>query len=304
MTGFTVINPGMLSLIQDSGRYGFLDAGITTGGPFDNYSASWANKLCNNEDSAACLEILVGGLILESNITTQIAITGAETPLQINDTKIEGWRTHNVVPGDRISMGYASSGCRSYLAISGGIQCPLIFGSASTVTRDGLGGLHKDGRTLEQGDFLPCISNTVKAARSVAEKYRPQFNQNVTEIRMVMGYQYDQFETDQLDNFFAAEYTISQQSNRMGYRLEGPQISHSNKQMLSEGICLGAIQLPPDGQPIILLCDRQTIGGYPKVGSVFSQDIAKLSQLMPGRKIRFKAIDIEQAQILLRGVEQ
>jgi allophanate hydrolase subunit 2 len=151
---------------------------------------------------------------------------------------------------------------------------------------------------------LPCISNTVKAARFVAEKYRPQFNQNVTEIRMVMGYQYDQFETDQLDNFFAAEYTISQHSNRMGYRLEGPQISHSNKQMLSEGICLGAIQLPPDGQPIILLCDRQTIGGYPKVGSVFSQDIAKLAQLMPGRKIRFEAIDIEQAQILLRGVEQ
>lgn len=304
MTGFTVINSGMLSLIQDSGRYGFLDAGITTGGPFDTYSASWANKLCNNSDSAACLEILVGGLILKSNITAQIAITGAEAPLQINNTKIEGWRTHNIVPGDRISMGYASAGCRLYLAISGGIQCPLIFGSASTVARDGLGGLHKNGKPLKKGDFLPCIPQAETETRTLGEKYRPQFNQDVTEIRMVMGYQYDQFKADQLDKFFAAEYAISQQSDRMGYRLEGPAINYSQHEMLSEGICLGAIQITADGQPIILLCDRQTIGGYPKLGSVFSADIAKLAQLMPGRKIRFKALDIQQAQILLRDARQ
>jgi allophanate hydrolase subunit 2 len=107
-----------------------------------------------------------------------------------------------------------------------------------------------------------------------------------------------------LEQFFTTEYTISPQSDRMGYRLEGTTIPHSNKQMLSEGICLGAVQLPADGQPIILLCDRQTIGGYPKLGSVFSQDIAKLAQLMPGRKIQFKPMDLKQAQILLRQNKQ
>jgi allophanate hydrolase subunit 2 len=119
-----------------------------------------------------------------------------------------------------------------------------------------------------------------------------------------MGYQHHLFQSDQLEQFFTTEYTISPQSDRMGYRLEGTAIPHSNKQMLSEGICLGAVQLPADGQPIILLCDRQTIGGYPKLGSVFSQDIAKLAQLMPGRKIQFKPMDLKQAQILLRQNKQ
>ena len=113
-----------------------------------------------------------------------------------------------------------------------------------------------------------------------------------------------EFQTSQLDQFFNAEYTISQLSDRMGYRLEGPALAYSNKAMLSEGICLGAIQIPADGQPIILLCDRQTIGGYPKIGSVFSPDIVKLAQLMPGRKIRFKAMGIEQAQNLLLQSKQ
>ena len=304
MSGFTVVNPGMFSLIQDAGRHGFHNIGITTGGPFDNYSFNWANRLCDNLESAACLEILVGGLVLESNISTQIAITGADAPIKINDKSVDGWRTQNISVGDQISIGYASAGCRSYLAVAGGIQCPQIFGSASTVKREKLGGLHKNGQALMQGDLLPCNASQVKITRSVAEQYRPQFDGDVAEIRMILGYQQSQFETSQLDRFFTAVYTISQQSDRMGYRLEGPAISTSNNEMLSEGICLGAIQIPADGQPIILLCDRQTIGGYPKIGSVFSQDIAKLAQLMPGRKIRFKAIDIEQAQILLRQSAQ
>lgn len=304
MSGLKVINPGMLSLIQDTGRHGFHNIGITSGGPFDNYSADWANRLLENSTSAACLEVLVGGLTLESQITTQIAITGAVSPIQINDTKVESWRSHNIVPGDRISIGYATSGCRTYLAVTGGIQCPLIFDSASTVMREGLGGLHRDGRALEQGDILPCSSSQRTNTRAVSEQYRPQFDIDITQIRLVMGYQQDLFKPEQLNQFFNTEYTISAQSDRMGYRLEGPAITHCNKQMLSEGICLGAVQLPADGQPIILLCDRQTIGGYPKLGSVFSQDIAKLAQLMPGRKIQFKPLDLKQAHILLRQANQ
>lgn len=304
MSGLKVINPGMLSLIQDSGRHGFHNIGITSGGPLDGYSADWANRLCENPTSTACLEILVGGLILESQITTQIAITGAVSPIQINDKKVESWCTHNLVPGDRISIGYATSGCRTYLAVAGGIQCPLIFNSASTVVREGLGGLHRDGRALEKGDILPCNNSQTTNTRAVSEQYRPQFDIEITQIRLVMGYQQHLFEPEQLNQFFNTEYTISAQSDRMGYRLEGPAITHYNKQMLSEGICLGAVQLPANGQPIILLCDRQTIGGYPKLGSVFSQDISKLAQLMPGRKIQFKPLDLKQAQILLRQAKQ
>jgi biotin-dependent carboxylase-like uncharacterized protein len=300
MSGLMVINPGMLSLVQDAGRHGFHNIGITTGGPFDSYSADWANRLCENSSSAAYLEVLVGGLILESQTITQIAITGAVAPVQINDTKVESWRIHNIVPGDRISIGYATSGCRIYVAVSGGIQCPLIFGSASTVVRENLGGLYKNGKVLERGDNLPCNNSKATRIHSVPEQCRPQFDSDITEIRILMGYQHHLFQSDQLEQFFTTEYTISPQSDRMGYRLEGTAIPHSNKQMLSEGICLGAVQLPADGQPIILLCDRQTIGGYPKLGSVFSQDIAKLAQLMPGRKIQFKPMDLKQAQILLR----
>lgn len=304
MSGLKVINPGLLSLIQDAGRYGFYKAGITTGGAFDKYSFNWANKLCENIDSATCLEILVGGLVLESNITTQVAITGANVPIKINDNTVDGWRTHNLVPGDRINIGYATGGCRAYLAVAGGIQCPLIFGSASTVVREGLGGLDKKGQPLKAEDILPCEPTASTTIHRVPEQYKPTFDNEVTEIRMLLGYQQHEFQTSQLDQFFNAEYTISQLSDRMGYRLEGPALAYSNKAMLSEGICLGAIQIPADGQPIILLCDRQTIGGYPKIGSVFSPDIVKLAQLMPGRKIRFKAMGIEQAQNLLLQSKQ
>lgn len=304
MTGLKVINPGMYTLIQDSGRQGFHNIGITTGGPFDSYSFGWANKLCNNLESAACLEILVGGLVLESTIATQIAITGADVPIKINNQSVDGWCTHNISASDQISIGYATAGCRSYLAVAGGIQCPLIFDSASTVKREQLGGLHKNGQALAQGDLLPCNASQENTTRTVAERYRPQFDSDIAEIRVILGYQHNQFEPDQLNHFFDNDYTISQQSDRMGYRLEGPAIEFSHNNMISEGICLGAIQITTDGQPIILLCDRQTIGGYPKLGSVFSPDIAKLAQLMPGRKICFKTIDLKQAQNLLQQSAQ
>ena len=299
MKGLTVIQPGMHSLLQDGGRRGLHHIGITTGGPLDSHSFRCANRLCDNSDTAACIEILVGGLVLESQIATQIAITGADVPIKINHRTVSGWRNHAIQPGDRIAIGYATAGCRAYLSVAGGIRAPSIFGSVSTVVREGLGGLHLDGKPLQQGDILPCQPSATMQNRSVPEQQRPILNSAVTEVRMVLGYQHCQFSQSQLDLFFNSEYTVSQNSDRMGYRLQGPAIVPPYSEMLSEGICLGAVQLPSDGQPIILLSDRQTIGGYPKIGSVFSLDIAKLAQLMPGRKLRFAAIDIERAQNLL-----
>ena len=299
MMGFKVINPGMHCLLQDKGRVGYHRLGITSGGAFDQYSFGWANRLCLNDDNAGCIEILVGGLILEAQVSTQIAITGADIPIKINDSTVENWCTHNIQPGDKIAFGYATAGCRSYLAIAGGIQAPLTFNSLSTVVREGLGGLTQLGMPLEKGDFLTCSSNPHSAQRSVPTKYHCKFDTDIAEIRMVTGYQYEQF-SQQINQFFATEYVISQNSDRMGYRLEGPVIDMPRCEMLSEGISLGAVQLPADGMPIILLCDRQTIGGYPKLGSVFSQDIARLAQMMPGQKLRFKPLSIDQAQNLLQ----
>jgi len=300
MSGLKVIQPGILSLIQDAGRYGFHNIGITTGGALDSHSFQWANQLCGNSDSATCIEILVGGLVLEAQISTQIAITGAEVAVTINGQPADTWCNHRVQAGDRIAIGYASAGCRAYLAVAGGIEAPLVFGSASTVVRESLGGLSGDGKPLQQGDTLPCQANSGTVQQLAPQQQRPVFTDGVTEVRMVLGYQHHQFSASQLDLFFDSIYTISQNSNRMGYRLEGPAIVPPQTAMLSEGICLGAVQLPADGQPIILLNDHQTIGGYPKLGSVLSVDINKLAQLMPGRTLRFQPIAIEQAQIILR----
>lgn len=300
MMGFKVINPGMYSLLQDKGRIGYHNLGVTVGGAFDQYSFGWANRLCLNEDNAGCIEIVVGGLILEAQLATQIAITGADVPIKINDSTVENWSTHNIKPGDKIAFGYATAGCRSYLAVAGGIQAPLIFNSLSTVVREDLGGLNKQGMPLIKGDILPCKSCAPSAQRSVPEKYHCQFDTDITEVRMITGYQYEQFSEQQTNQFFTTDYVISQNSDRMGYRLEGPAIEIPQCEMLSEGISLGAVQLPANGMPIILLCDRQTIGGYPKIGSVFSQDIARLAQMMPGKKLRFKPLSIDQAQRLLQ----
>ena len=147
--------------------------------------------------------------------------------------------------------------------------------------------------------ILTCSSNPHSAQRSVPTKYHCEFDTDIAEIRMVTGYQYQQF-SEQLNQFFATDYVISKNSDRMGYQLEGPPIKIPQCDMLSEGISLGAVQLPADGIPIILLCDRQTIGGYPKLGSVFSQDITKLAQMMPGKKLRFKPFSIQQAQRVLQ----
>ena len=297
MKGLKVIQPGIQSLIQDPGRYGFHNIGLTTGGPLDRRSFRWANRLCSNEETMAGIEIMVGGLVLESQISTQIAVTGADIALKINQQAVECWRSHNILPGDRIELGYASAGCRAYLAVSQGIQAQPTFNSVSTVVREGLGGLEQDGGTLKTGDILPCVSSDNQPCFSLPAVHRPIMEAEIVDLRVVLGYQEATFTHKQ--RFFNSEYTVSDNSDRMGYRLTGPAIKSSMTGMLSEGICLGAIQFPADGQPIILLSDRQTIGGYPKIGSVLSIDIDRVAQLMPGKKLRFNAIGIEQAHNLI-----
>lgn len=304
MTGFKVIQPGIYSLLQDAGRFGWHGIGLTTGGPMDQQAFRWANKLCGNDDKSATIEITVGGLVLEANCYSSIALTGANVPLTINHKPAPLWQSHWVKPGDRIELGYAIQGSRSYLAVAGGFQGEPIFDSLATVPREALGGLHQDGQPLKTGDHLPCPQlDPQPPALQLPDRLRP--DQGSTAIlRVILGYQQDAFTEVQKQLFFSSEYSITESSDRMGYRLNGAQIAPSIGGILSEGICLGAIQVPADGQPIILLRDRQTIGGYPKLGSVLSLDLDRLAQLMPGDKLRFKSISIDQAHNALLLNEQ
>jgi len=306
---FTVIHPGILSLLQDSGRFGKHNIGLTNGGPLDKLSFDWANRLLGNEPNACVIEVSIGGLVLQSNIDTQIAITGGNAEITINNATVPSWQTHLIKAGDKISFGFAKTASRHYLAVKNGFQLEAMFGSCSTVVREKLGGL--DGSALQAGDSLACfpIDPTVLNQYRVKQSDRPTYVDNtdsyadqasashkVIELRVVLGYQHESFNHLDKTRFFTNEFTISDKCDRMGFRLTGPEIKSSISEMLSEGICYGAIQIPADGQPIILLNDRQTIGGYPKIGSVLSLDIPKLTQRLPGTKLTFRAIDIDEAQ--------
>ena len=297
-----VIKAGIHSLLQDTGRTGWHSMGITSGGPLDQGAFYWANLLCNNPKENAALEITLGGLVLESRIKTVFAVTGAEIPLTINNKPAELWQSHSINPGDRIELGYARSGVRAYLAVAGGFQVQPVFNSVATVTREGLGGLQGDGSPLKEGDLLPCKLQEGTDQNSLWQlpsSLRPDYSQKSITLRVVPGYQEAAFSTPQKQQFFSSEYLVTQDSNAMGYRLKGEPIKPSVETMLSEGITLGAIQFPPDGQPIVLLNDRQTIGGYPKIGSLLSLDIARLAQPTANATVRFEPLSIEQAQTLV-----
>ncbi len=292
VSGLRVRQPGLMTLIQDGGRFGQHYLGLTTGGPLDADAFYWANRLCSNEPGATALEVSFGGLVLEAEADTLIALTGAEITLKINGEERECWRSHPVRKGDLIELGYATSGCRAYLAVSGGLGIAPQFGSAATVVREGIGGL--SGAKLAPGDFLPCATGIQAPTLCLQESDRPSYGTDKP-LRVILGYQQDHFDAVQQALFFCSEYSTTERSDRMGYRLEGQEIRADIDGILSEGICLGAIQVPADGQPIILLNDRQTIGGYPKLGSVFTPDLARLAQLTQGARVHFEPITIDDA---------
>lgn len=293
---FTIVSPGLQCTLQDLGRYKQSHLGITTGGPADKHAFTWANRLLKNEDNSTALELLCGGLTLVTNIHTTIAVTGANAPLKINDQDKNCWQSHHVQPGDEIAIGFATKGCRIYLGVAGGFQAKAQFGSCSTVIRETIGGI--DGNLLSAGLRLPVAAGLPRNLYRLSSKHIPVYPSSLS-VRVIVGYQASLFSNQQIAKFFASEYKVCSQCDRMGYRLTGPPIESSLSTLYSEGICLGAIQIPPDGYPIILAADRQTIGGYPKIGAALSLDLYRLMQCTQGARIRFEPITIEYAHNLL-----
>lgn len=298
-TGFKVIKPGALALIQDNGRVGQHRLGLTTGGPLDPEAFYWANTLLGNPENSSTIELSLGGLVLKAQTDTFISVCGAPMPLTINGKKQPLWMVHAIKQGDTIQLGFTSRGLRTYIAVKNGFSIIPILGSTATVMREKVGGLDHHGSSLNAGDILPCANITSTADNQyLPETLQPVYNRHVL-LRTMPGYQQHLFSREQQRKFFSSYYRVSEHCDRMGFRLNGnaikPDKAENKNSMLSEGISLGSIQIPADGQPIILLNDRQTIGGYPKIGTVLSIDLAKLSQLTPGCTVNFEAISLEKA---------
>jgi biotin-dependent carboxylase-like uncharacterized protein len=283
----SVVQPGMLSLLQDSGRQGQHRLGLSNGGPMDREAFHYCNRLLQNSPASTTIEISVGGLQLETHVDTYICLTGAPMPLSINGQDKPLWEVQRVCAGDSIQVGFAQTGCRSYFGVADGFTIEPRFGSTATVVRENIGGLQ--GHSLQTGDQLPCPTTHARKQYYLPARDRPRYQKTLT-VRVIPGYQQGHFNRVEQRRFFGSTYTISERCDRMGYRLEGPAITCNIEGVLSEGICFGAIQLPPDGQPIVLLNDRQTIGGYPKIGAALSLDAARMTQLVPGSSVHFAPI--------------
>ena len=284
----TIANCGLMTLVQDSGRTHFQHLGLAQGGAADGYAFFWANYLLSNPPSTAVLEITLGPFEAQFSDDTVIAICGAEQDCTINNSFAANWSTHRIKAGDRIKFRRAREGLRGYLAIKGGWQTPQLLGSRSVVLREKFSGFF--GRPIQKKETLPYKSETTISKwinKSVPSNYIPSF-QNPLPLRVIPGFQYRAFSEEARRQMTSNSYSVRPDSNRMGYRLQGKAVAWEQGNIISEGIAYGSVQIPPDGQPIVLLNDRQTIGGYPKIGCVRRQDCYQLAQRRPGQKVIFE----------------
>ena len=301
MATLSVIKSGWHATIQDGGRIGAQRFGLTQGGAADEHAYRWANRLLDNPREAACVEVLLGQFWAEITADALISVTGADLDFRINGQSTVPWSTHRVRAGDQLSFERPCNGLRAYLGIVDGWQTPRVFGSRSVVVRESLGGL--DGGPLKSGDQLPFRPHDESFRRALAPRNIPDYQTPLT-LQVVAGYQYRSFGKTAIRAFTGSEFRVSQRIDRMGYQLSGPEISCPAKGIISEGIALGAIQITTDGQPIVLLRDRQTIGGYPKIGCVTSLGCSQLAQRGPDARVQFEWVDLTKAQQQRRRFER
>ncbi len=290
---FEVIHPGALTSVQDLGRYGYQRYGVPISGAMDKFALRVANLLAGNEEGEAALEATIIGPKLRALGESTIALAGGDLSPRINGRPCAMWCAHLIKEGDLISFGPPRSGCRTYLAVSGGIDVPPALGSCSTHLRLGLGGF---GRALAAGDLIQVRRDSREPANGrLPEKYIPHYGAEWL-IRVILGPQMDYFTMRGISQFLGGEYVITPQSDRMGFRLKGPRIEHrAGADILTDATPPGSVQVPGDGMPIILVADGQATGGYSKIGVVISPDQDKLGQAKPGEKIRFEKVTLSQA---------
>nr|WP_314876033.1 biotin-dependent carboxyltransferase family protein [uncultured Pseudomonas sp.] len=277
-----------LCQLQDGGRFGVRHLGVTQGGALDWVALHWANWLLGNALQAPVVEIPLGGFSVLAERDCCLALAGADLDARIDDQPLKPWRSFHLRAGQRLSFTQPLLGARAYLAALGGFQAETVLGSCATVVREQLGGLDGHGSALAKGQVLAC-SEGLPATREVPTHSRPVYAAKPL-LDLVMGAQLGQFSGTSLFEAFNRDWTLDSRADRMGMRLLGPQLVYQGEPMISEGIPLGAVQVPPDGQPIVLLNDRQTIGGYPRLGALTPLALAQLAQCLPGAQVRFRAV--------------
>jgi antagonist of KipI len=279
-----VVRPGMLTTIQDLGRWGRQGSGVPVAGPMDAYSHRLANRLLGNPDDAAALEITLIGPELEASEETTCVVAGAEFETTVNGTAIDSAKPFVVPAGARLRFGARRTGARATLAVRGGLAVPAVLGSRSTSVVSRMGPL--DGRPLAAGDVLPI--GPAGSGESVSVGLPLTLPDGGARLRTIRGPHDAMFAADALSTLFSSRFIVTPQSNRMGYRLDGPVLRHSaNADILSDATPIGSLQVPASGKPILLMADRQTTGGYPKIGTVIAADLPLAGQLAPGDWIEF-----------------
>jgi len=292
-----------IALIQDRGRLGYQAFGMGTAGACDQYAYRMGNLLVGNEHGEASLECILMGPTIEFEEDTVVAITGGNFSATLNGVEMGNWCSYRVNSGDTLELGGVMSGRMEYIAVAGGIDVPLVMGSRSTYVRAKIGGL--DGRNLKNGDRLSIGSgNLLTAGRQLDDRYIPTYETDTT-VRVVLGPQDDAFTEKGINTFLNSPYQVTNSCDRMGYRLQGDAIEHiKGADIISDGIPLGAVQVVGDNQPIIMLADRQTTGGYTKIATLVTADIPKVAQSSLDSIIRFKSICVSEAYMSYRQYEE
>ncbi|WP_017727708.1 5-oxoprolinase subunit C family protein [Halalkalibacterium ligniniphilum] len=302
-----IIKPGIETTVQDNGRIGFYHTGMPPSGAMDKYSFVIANLLIGNEDNAAVLEITYLGPEIEFQSSTLIAVTGAEIPPKINGTSIPMWQAVEVQAGDILSFDFVKQGARSYLAVQGGIDVEIKMNSRSTYTLCGIGGFN--GRALKEGDILKIKKeNNVKKVdlnKQIPAEYLPEFSKNEN-IRVIVGLCSYRLTEESLERFLSIDWTVTPNANRVGYRFKGERLHFVPREqpfgagsnpsnVVDLGYPIGSIQVPDGIEPIALLNDAVTGGGYATIATIISPDLNKMAQIKTNEKVRFVAVNIDEA---------
>lgn len=312
-----IVDGGLLTTVQDLGRYGYQKIGVSPGGAMDTFSMRMANILVGNPEDAAVLEITLKGPVVEFTSDALIALCGAHLSPEISDLELPHARAVAVRRGSELTFRRATSGCRVYLAVLGGIDVPVVMGSRSTHLRARIGGY--DGRPLRADDevaigtpsprgrnaMVEALSDEVPLPFTLSHRYVDEADRRLpsmgSRVRCVRGPHFDDLVDADQHGFFTDRYEVSTEADRMGYRLVGARLSSGRRgDLVSSAVTMGAVQLPSGGEPIVLMADRQTTGGYPVIAQVITADLGLVAQLKPGDAISFVEVDIATAQEALR----
>lgn len=304
-----VLSAGPGATLQDGGRHGYLRFGVTAAGPMDSLAHATANLAVGNPVGATAIEVSVGGIELTAEAgSLSVAIAGGEFALSLDGRPLPPAVALKLEEGAVLKIRAGANGSWCYLAVAGRLTVPKVLDSHATHTRTGFGGVN--GRAIIAGDRL-SFEQSGSSQQSISAIVAPWLDRPVDTIRVVLGPQHDYFADDQIAAFLAGPWTVSARSDRMAYFLDGPRLTHARGyNIVSDGIAMGAIQVPGDGRPIVLMADRQSTGGYPKIATIIGPDLGRLAQARPGTVFRFAAVSIEEAvaarrkeaDLLARGV--